>query len=174
MDLSNINLVTERLRLASIRREDTQTLFREFTPEIAQYMLPAPAKNLEEKQVFVQRNIDRSQEGKELVCGIYDKETGELFGRGGIWNIDTKTPELGIWIKKNAHGNHFATEACLKFKQWAEENLTYDYLKYPVDKRNIPSRKIAESLGGVIEDEYPGKNAAGENLDIIEYRIYKG
>ena len=43
---------------------------------------------------------------------------------------------------------------------------------YPVDKKNISSRKIPESLGGIIETEYKTTNMAGKILDEVEYRIY--
>jgi len=35
----------------------------------------------------------------------------------------------------------------------ANDNLEFDYMIYPVDKDNIPSRKIAESFGGVVEKD---------------------
>lgn len=36
-------------------------------------------------------------------------------------------------------------------EKWAQDNILFDYLLYPVNKDNIPSRKITESLGGVVE-----------------------
>jgi hypothetical protein len=54
---------------------------------------------------------------------------------------------------------------------WAMVNLDFDYLIYPVDRRNLPSRKIPESLGGSIKAEYEKTNASGAVLDILEYRI---
>lgn len=58
------------------------------------------------------------------------------------------------------------------FYDWACENISFDYIKYPVDKRNIPSRKIPESLGGVIAREYKSINQSGFDLDEVEYYIY--
>lgn len=36
----------------------------------------------------------------------------------------------------------------------ASAYVEYKYLKYPIDKANIPSQKLAEKLGGKVEDEY--------------------
>jgi ribosomal-protein-alanine N-acetyltransferase len=56
--------------------------------------------------------------------------------------------------------------------RWAFENLDVRYLIYPVDRRNTASRRIPESLGGIIEAEYEKTNESGRVLDEVEYRIY--
>jgi RimJ/RimL family protein N-acetyltransferase len=55
---------------------------------------------------------------------------------------------------------------------WAFENLRVRYLIYPVDRENIPSRKIPESLGGRIEAEYRFMNQSGRELDLLVYHVY--
>ena len=37
---------------------------------------------------------------------------------------------------------------------WALANLEFEYIKYPVDEDNHPSRRIPEALKGVIASEY--------------------
>ncbi|MCF6255784.1 MAG: GNAT family N-acetyltransferase [Gammaproteobacteria bacterium] len=41
-------------------------------------------------------------------------------------------------------------EAIVLLVQWVRYTLALSHLVYSVDKNNIPSRKIAESLGGVV------------------------
>jgi RimJ/RimL family protein N-acetyltransferase len=101
------------------------------------------------------------------------KETGEYLGGGGVHAIQPETAELGIWIKKSAHGNAYGREAVTALARWAFESLSVRYLIYPVDRRNLASRKIPESLGARIEAEYPKVNASGNVLDIVEYRVYR-
>ena len=83
-----------------------------------------------------------------------------------------KKPELGIWIKKSAHGNGYGKEAMVALKKWADKNLKYDYILYPVAQDNLASRKIPEFLGGKIEHEYDEETQNGVTLHFIEYRIY--
>jgi RimJ/RimL family protein N-acetyltransferase len=90
-----------------------------------------------------------------------------------LHHIDTRTPELGIWVKKAAHGHGYGREAITGLTGWAMQNLDFDYLVYPVDRRNLPSRRIPEALGGVIEAEYTMTNASGNLLEILEYRIHR-
>ncbi|MDZ4875470.1 MAG: hypothetical protein CLLPBCKN_004866 [Chroococcidiopsis cubana SAG 39.79] len=67
-----------------------------------------------------------------------------------------KTPEFGIWLK-TAHGRKYGLEAIRGIKNWAEQNLDYEYFLYPVNRANIASRKIPETLGGKVVREYEHK-----------------
>ncbi|MEH1915888.1 GNAT family N-acetyltransferase [Nostoc sp.] len=109
----------------------------------------------------------------DLVLVILKKDGLEFLGICEVGGIDTQTPELGIWLKKSAHGHGFGREAINALKDWVDKNLQYNYLSYPVDKRNIPSRKIAESLEGKVFREFQQINKSGDLLDEVEYRIYK-
>ena len=171
-DLLKVIVETPRLRLVPTSEKYAEDIFREFTPEITTYMYPKPAKKIGETLEFINSSIQKMINGEELQMAILDKKTGEFLGHGGISKLNTDTPELGIWIKKGAHGNKYGREAVTGLKHWADENIKYKYVIYPADRRNIASRKIAESLGGILEDEYKKINASGNELDIVEYRIY--
>ncbi|NJR74492.1 MAG: GNAT family N-acetyltransferase, partial [Scytonema sp. CRU_2_7] len=93
------------------------------------------------------------------------------LGCAGIHELYSKNPVLGIWLKKSAHGQGYGLETIAALKNWADENLDYEYLIYDVDKANIPSRRIAEKLGGQIVREYHKTNLSARVLHILEYRI---
>lgn len=173
MDLSKVVITTERLKLVPVSEDYTETIFKEFTSEVTTYMFPKPADTIEDTLAFITMSQEQRKKGEAFNVSIFDANTGELFGGGGITRLNTKTPELGIWIKKGAHGHKYGREAVKGLKDWAEKNLQYDYLTYPVDKRNIPSRKIAESLGGVVKKEFKKINQSGNELDMVEYWIIK-
>jgi len=171
-DLTEIVIETDRLKLVPTSLKYSSEIFKEFTQEITIYMFPKPPKEIKETEDFINSSIQKMANGEELQVVILNKKTGEFLGHGGVTKLKTDTPELGIWIKQSAHGNKFGWEAVKALKEWAESNLQYKYIIYPVDKRNIASRKIAESLGGIVEDEYQKKNMSGNILDEVEYRIY--
>jgi ribosomal-protein-alanine N-acetyltransferase len=164
---------TERLSLIPIGRKYAQEIFREFTNEITTYMYPKPAEQIEETYSFIDGAMEKNKRNEQLQMVILVKETKEFIGCAGLHKIKTRTPELGIWIKKSAHGHGYGREAIAGFEDWAQKNLDFDYLRYPVDKRNIPSRKIPESLGGQRGKEYKKTNLSGDLLDYIEYQIPK-
>ena len=172
MDLTKITINTSRLKLIPTSLKYASDIFKEFTPEITIYMYPRSARKQEETENFIRLSNLNMKSGKVFQAVILNKTTGEFLGHGGIASLDTNTPELGIWIKKSAHGNKYGKEAVIGLKKWLDENVKYKYIIYPVDRKNLASRKIAESLGGIIEDEYKKESLSGNILDEVEYRIY--
>jgi [ribosomal protein S5]-alanine N-acetyltransferase len=172
MDLLDITLVSDRLKLVSTSDQYAEDIFREFTPEIATFMTPKPAEKLADTLAFISSSREKMKQGEELQTAILNKDSGEFIGHGGVRGVNTDTPELGIWIKKGAHGHKYGREAVETLKKWVDQNIKYQYIKYPVDRRNISSRKIAEYLGGVVHEEYSKQSQSGTLLDEVEYWIY--
>lgn len=171
-DLLNLKVETERLLLVSISPDYAEDIFKEFTPEITLWMAPSSPNNISETYAFIDGAVLKMREGRDYVVAILNKETGEFLGGGGLHRVNTKTPEIGIWIKKSAHGQRIGREAVVGLKKWADENLVYEYIIYPADRRNIPSRKIPESLGGVLVKEELHNRAGREPLECVVYYIY--
>ncbi|GAB4152910.1 MAG: hypothetical protein Fur0046_32700 [Cyanobacteria bacterium J069] len=165
-------LETMRLWLERVSRDDRLDVFQEFTPAIATFMYPHPPQEIAETDEFLNHAVRQNASGTELHLAIRRRETAEFLGLCGIHQMQTATPELGIWLKQAAHGQGFGKEAIACLKSWADEHLDYECLRYPVDRRNIASRKLAEHLGGRIVGEYEKMNLSGRILDIVEYRIY--
>lgn len=135
-------------------------------------MTPQPAKRIEETGKFMQETLVKMEEGKEFVFAILDKTSSDFMGMCGVHEIDTPHPHMGIWTKKSVHGHGYGREAIHGLKAWSDKHLEYEYFCYPVDKKNIPSRRIPESLGGVMVREYEGKTADGaRTLHLVEYHI---
>lgn len=172
MDARNIIIKTDRLILRPIEEADAEDTFHGLDATVTLYMYPQPAKDVTETQCWIKRSIKQMAEGSNVQMVIVDKDHGGFLGCAGLHNIHTKTPEFGIWIKADAHGHGYGKEAIHGLHDWAVENLTYDAIKYPVDRKNIASRKIPESLGGEIVKEYTSPNAVGKMLDLVEYWIY--
>jgi len=172
-DLTKEIIITDRLKLVSLSEKYARDIFENLTDEITTFMNPRSPKDIQETLDYIHAEIPKMQKGEELAVVILEKNTGEFLGGGGAHHLDTDIPELGIWIKKAAHGHGYGKEAVTGLKQWLDEHIAYTYIKYPVDKKNIPSRRIAESLGGVVEDEYKKPNMSGNVLDEVEYRIYR-
>jgi [ribosomal protein S5]-alanine N-acetyltransferase len=140
---------TERLVLEPVSLKYANEMLEELTEEIVRFLSFYKPKSVNEEIDFINDSIKGMKNGKKLMLVVLDKATREYLGNTGIENIDTKTPEIGIWIKKSAHGRKIGREAVLGVKKWADTNLVFDYIIYPFHKDNIASRKIAEALGGI-------------------------
>ncbi|MSU75797.1 MAG: N-acetyltransferase [Candidatus Magasanikbacteria bacterium] len=173
MNLLDVTISTVRLLLVPTSLDIKEECFKEFDKEVTVFMAPVPAKTIADTEEFVNTSRRNMAEGKELVCAIFNKDTKEFLGHAGLHHIDTMTPELGVWIKKSAHGMHYGSEAMQALKKWADEHVDYEYILYPVAAVNVASRKIPESLGGKVIREYEKANGAGKKMSWVDYRIYK-
>lgn len=170
---SEVEITAERMRLLPISEEYAREIFKNFTPEVTTYMVPQPAICIEDTLTFISNARQGMEREENLQFVIVGKESGEFLGCCGLHGHGCPmTPELGIWLKQAAHGRRYGREAITAVKQWADEHLRYSYLTYPVDRDNIPSRKIPESLGGEIYEESLCPTRDGRFLDIVIYRIY--
>lgn len=172
LDIKTFKIETENLLLVPVSMDYVEEMFKEFTDDITKYMYPPTPKEIKETADFITFSINKFLKNEDVTVVILKKDTKEYLGNGGIHKINTKTPELGVWIKKGAHGHGYGKEAMIGLKKWADENLDYEYIKYPVAEENIASRKIPESLGGKETNKYSQVNGNGVALNIVEYYIF--
>lgn len=180
-NIQNIIIETERLLLVPTTKEYIQEIFKEFTDEVTRYMFPKTPKEISETEERINSCLVKREKWEELQMTILDKITKEFFGNVGLHRVNESIPELWIWIKQSAYGKKIWKEAVAWLESWGQENLDFEYIVYPVDKDNIPSRKIAESLWWIVQIDENGNELIktkgtldpNKKLNSVEYRIYK-
>lgn len=171
-DLRSLTIESPRLRLRAISDQYTGDIYRHFTADITRYMFPAPASEVSQTQAFVASALEGLDRGDDLHFVICRRDDDEFLGVCGLHGEGPAAePELGIWLKKAAHGHRYGREAIAALRTWAREHIDFERLIYPVDRRNIPSRRIAEHLGGVVIDEKKVMSLGGLELDEVVYAI---
>lgn len=165
-------LTTKRLILTPIAVSDAKDIFHHFNERITTFMYPKPASVIEDTLEFIHYSIKLREEDKEIVWVARMKDTKEFVGCMGLHHMNTRTPELGIWIQEGMFGKHLGLEGMSEIITYARKHRPHDYLIYPVDKRNIASRNIPETFGGIIKKAYQKVGASGNHLDIVEFWIY--
>lgn len=173
LNLNEVIIVSERLIQVPISEKYIKDIFDNFTSEITTYMYPQPSGDIKDVEAFVRSSMEGLSNGSNLQLVILDLKTDEFLGCSGLHHANERTPELGIWLKKTAHNNAYGLEAIHAIIEWAKENVEFDYIKYPVDENNHPSRRIPEKHAGIQSKTYKHKNMIGKELDIVEYWIYK-
>jgi [ribosomal protein S5]-alanine N-acetyltransferase len=172
LDLNAVEIATERLILRPITSALAEQIFAEFTPEITKFLIARSPQHISETERFIAETTAKRGRGSDLCLAILAKESEEYLGGCGLHGRDNaREPELGIWVKKSAHGRGFGREAVAGVRDWAECHLVVDAFVYPVDRKNTASRRIAESLGGVIVRYELIKTMSGGELDAVVYRI---
>ena len=89
---------------------------------------------------------------------VIRRDTNEWIGRLGPWRPGGKEgnwpgDEVGWGVKASAAGQGFAHEGAIAAIDWAFDNLGWDHVIHCIDKRNLPSIKLAERLGSRCEKE---------------------
>lgn len=173
MDVSHIQIETERLRLVPRSTKDAEQIFLEYRDPVIQYMNYGPPESLETLLDRIKKTNAEMKAGKLLLMSILLKETGEFLGCMALEDLKEENPEMGGWLKKSAHGHGYGREAAAALKHWAEENLEYDHILWPCATANIPSCKLAESLGGKVHREYEKTTDRGTVWPFFDYWITK-
>ncbi len=146
-------LTTKRLILRPIDESIAKDIFNNFTKEITKYMFPSEFKNINETLNFIHSMQKNRAKLKDFVYSIHLKYNDEFIGCVGLHHLELKIPELGIWTKVSSHGNKYGREAITTLINLAKK-LEYHLVKYPVDCKNIASKKIPISLGGKLIKEH--------------------
>jgi len=171
-DLSGLEIKGTRVLLRPIKRADAARIFTEFNGEITRFMMPQPVDSIDEIYEFIDASGKKLQKLSDIILTIVGTRQNEFLGVCGLHSNEFDTiPELGIWLKKNAHGEKLGREAIHVLVTWVKNNLVSETLCYPVDKRNIASRKIPESLDAVIVSEGERRSLAGNTLPEVVYQI---
>ena len=173
IQLLDVEIVTERLILRPLNLVDLEPIAREFDEQVTRYMYSSAARSAMDVAPFIADSIEGLTSNTNLqLVAVLQENTKTFVGCLGLHKPHTATPELGIWVAKQFHRQGLGLEAIEGLCEWATDEIECDYLRYPVDQQNTPSRRIPEALGAEIEDEYDRITPSGKMLNIVEYRIY--
>lgn len=173
MNLEEVVIQSPRLQIIPLSEKYAENIFQEFKEAITYYMYPKPHQTIADTVRFIEKSLAERQAGTRLQMVILNHQTGEFLGMCGIHRLDKKMPELGLWIKESAQGQGYGKEAMVAVKAWADQNLEFEFIRYPVAKENSNSRKIAEFLGGKIAKEYNKTMQTGRTWAMVQYWIPK-
>jgi RimJ/RimL family protein N-acetyltransferase len=154
-------------------KEFSEQIFQEFTTEVTEYMTPTPCKDRAGVDANLELFASQREKGLELVFAILRKDTGEFLGCCGIHTNEhtQRTPSIGLWVKKSAHGHRYGREAMHALVTFAQEHFDVNGFTYEVDHRNVASVKIAQSLGGTVIAEKRVMSMSGKELEELVFAI---
>ncbi len=125
----------------------------------------------DQSTAWIKRQLKRYATGLYGHHALIDKESNEFVGQCGLLTQEIegkKELEIGYHILPEYWGQGYATEAAIKFRDFAFENKLNDTLISVIDIRNKASQKVAQKLG-----MRRGEQIRCFNLDVYIYRIKK-
>jgi RimJ/RimL family protein N-acetyltransferase len=95
---------------------------------------------------------DRFDAGADFVYGVFAREEDRVLGGTGLHRrVGDDAFEIGYWVRSDAVGRGFATEAAAALTQVAFTVSEVERVEIHVDPRNIASSRIPRKLGYVEE-----------------------
>ncbi|WP_148401693.1 GNAT family N-acetyltransferase [Clostridium sp. Marseille-P299] len=138
-------LKTERLVIQPYSHDYLEDYFKEFTDEITKFQYPDSFSNIESARKLVSEFLMEMEKGNMLELVILSQQ-GEFLGSMEAFNIKEKTPEVGLWIKKSAHGKGYGYEALKALIEYLDSKQKYKYYVYEVDIKNTQSLHLVNKF----------------------------
>ena len=107
--------------------------------------------------------------GTELHLVIRLNGTDEFVGRAGLHPADGTMLERSM--DQMAQGHGYGREAVAAVTKWAGEKFRPSGFLYPVVDENIPSRRLAEALGGKIIGTRQRRKPGDKERKLLLYHI---
>jgi RimJ/RimL family protein N-acetyltransferase len=90
---------------------------------------------------------------EDMPMGIWRKEDNQLLGASGLHRIDWAIPamEIGYWLRPDAQGNGYVTEAVNLITQFAFRHLLAERVTIRCNSKNLRSAAVPRRAGFVHE-----------------------
>ena len=147
---------TERLLLRPLVLDDAATAYYGWTGDldVAKHVSWLPHHSVEDtikwlKEIaWKQEDTDDIFQKDNYIWGFVLKNTGELFGSGGlIWEDDWQLYQVGYNIMKTHWNCGYTTEAMRAILQFAAKNFRIKKVLGGHAKENLASARVIEKLG---------------------------
>ena len=151
------------IMIRPLRAEDAPALYAavQDSVESLSYWFPwcSPAYSLADAQARVARSTVTWKRGTEYGFGIFDAGGGALVGMVGLSDLHDvmRSANLGYWVGERHRGRGVATRAASMIAAIAFEHLGLVRLELVMLPHNVASRRVAERLGAVYEEEIDGR-----------------
>jgi RimJ/RimL family protein N-acetyltransferase len=150
---------TERLLIRSPLPGDGPEMHaavRESMEELTPWMpWPKEHRTVEDSEASARRARVAFLQRSELRLHLYLKGTDTLVGSSGLQGIDWEVPkfEIGYWCRTKSTGRGYITEAVRGITAFAFDVLGAGRVEIRCDSRNLPSVRVAERAGFLLEGE---------------------
>ncbi|HIT89166.1 MAG TPA: GNAT family N-acetyltransferase [Candidatus Merdenecus merdavium] len=151
--------ITERLLMRYMEENDFDDYLK-----VLKDIMPKAMQKGELKQYFIQGAKESYKDMfqcNQLSIGIWNRNNLDFCGYCILKHIDTKTPEIGIDLRKKYRRKHIGLESLTEILTFAKDNYEVDHFIYAVDLENVASKKLAERLGGIRKEI---RNTLPENI----------
>jgi len=159
-------LETNRLILRPMDECDVNAIFAMRSDVDVMRFIREP-QNRDESANWVKIVSSRWEQEQIGFCAMLERLSQEFIGWCGIWRLqETDELEIGYAVAKQFWGKGFATEAALRFLDYAFEKLENEKIVAVARPENAASRRVMEKLG--MRYDYTGEFYG---FELVHYSI---
>jgi RimJ/RimL family protein N-acetyltransferase len=132
-------------------------------------------QTLEEKVALLRTFRGRFDTDQDFVYAIFDRDEARVLGGTGLHTRSTQhSREIGYWIRVDAEGEGYVTEAAAALTKVGFELEQVEWIEIRCEPENVRSRRVPERLGYSEEAALRGRirNAQDEPRDVIVYSMF--
>ena len=147
-DLINDKLITERLVLRKLRKEDAESIFNNWASdsEVTKHVTWNAHTSVEQTKQILDIWLKEYQNPKTVRLGITLKDSGELIGAIDIVDYIDGNPEIGYCLSRKYWNKGYMTEACNALVNYLFD-IGYKTVVIEADENNIGSNRVIEKCG---------------------------
>ncbi len=152
-----VRLTSDRLLLRAFQPDDVDIIFdavRQSMPELSRWLPWCHANYCrDDTREFLHQRGTAFRELGEHAFAVLDQKTGRFLGATGLNQLDRngRRANLGYWLRTDATGNGYATEATLMVARWAFHALQLERIEIVAAIGNVASQRVAIAVGAVRE-----------------------
>ncbi len=156
---------SERLSLNLVSVEWLDEIFEENRGNVKEYFVEFKEKS--EVQTWINENRRLFEKGQKMEMVILNKKDNQFTGMVSLQNMAIQ-PEIGLWIKEEAQGQGYGSEAVQVISNWYKEKFGKDEkIKYLVETGNLRSINLAKGFG--MEKIQNIKNYEGKEFEEYQF-----
>jgi RimJ/RimL family protein N-acetyltransferase len=149
-DFRSIVFNSPRLVMRAFRSQDAAEVFRFGTATISRFMTWDPSPSLQTFTIVTESWQQMMAAGTDLFAVARARSNDDFVGVVGLHRGEGREPEIGIWVREDRHRHGYGREAIAATIAWTRDTIGVTSVLYPVVSLNEPSRRLAESFGGIV------------------------
>ena len=126
----------------------------------------------EEARTWIEACRQNADAGMAYEFALVDPITDEFFGGAGVNQINTahNFANIGYWVRRSQRGRGIATAAARLLIEFAFEDLKLTRAEFVIRPDNLPSRRVAEKVGAILESSARNRIVSyGNSWDAVIY-----
>lgn len=164
---------TDSLRLDKAKFSDWKEMYNNVwsKPQSAKYMYWSITTSEENAKIRIAKTIEFQEKNDTYL--VYEKSSGKAIGFAGVEKVSPNVyQETGICLGPDYVGKGFGRQIIKSLIQYCKEKFDAKEFIYSTRDENIPSNRLAKSLGFVLVSSIPKIDSKdGHHYNLLKYSL---